>query len=274
MKAATSLPPGADRQQRGRGRCCRVFMLGVEIDTVRNTSFDAGPTSGAGATGGVGKLVTLASDPKQPCRFDKNVTLTASVTPALGTLTPSTCSPVTPGGANMTVFNAWANLTSHDQFTPGRLQVAAGQLLFNTADLTVPPDLVGQLGSHIHCTTCHAVNNLGNHPDANFFARIGTDSVQILQGLVANPGTSETARLQTMVDRVSNLPQYCLRPTSDPTPFSTAKCGTDSTDVFTTDPGRATVTGKIADVGKFKPPVLKNFSSAGAVLPQRRGDRR
>lgn len=237
-----------------------AFMLGVEIDTVLNTSFDAGRTSGAGATGGVGNLVTLASDPNQPCRFDANGNLTASVTPALGTLTPSTCSPVTPGGANMTVFNAWANLTSHDQFTPGRLQVAAGEAIFNNAQLTVPPDLVGQLGAGpIHCTTCHAVNNLGNHPDANFFVRIGTDSVQILQGLVDNPGTSTVGHLQTMLDRVAALPQYCLRPNSDPTPFTLSPCGNDAGDIMTTDPGRATVTGKIADVGKFKPPVLRNF---------------
>src|SRR5215472_13397956 len=240
-----------------------AFMLGVEIDTVNNTSFNAGDTSGAGATGGVGKLVELASDPNQPCRFDKNGMRTASVNPSLGPLTPSTCSPVTPGGANMTVFDAWANLTSLDQFAPGRMQVARGQAIFNNAQLTVPPDLVGQLGTlPIHCTTCHAVNNLGNHPDANFFVRIGTDSVQILQGLVASPGTSDPMRLQTMVDRVSNLPQYCLRSTSiDSTPFNTAACGTHSTDVFTTDPGRATVTGDIADVAKFKPPVLRNFIS-------------
>jgi cytochrome c peroxidase len=242
-----------------------AFMLGVENDTVLNTSFDAGRTSGAGATGGVANLVTLASDPNQPCRFDANGNFTASVTPALGTLTPSTCSPVTPGGANMTVFNAWANLTSHDQFTPGRLQVAAGEAIFNNAKLTVPPDLVDQLGAGpIHCTTCHAVNNLGNHPDANFLVRIGTDSVQIIQGLVDNPGTSTVGNLQSMLDRVAALPQYCLRPNSDTTPFTTAACGTHNPpsfpgDVMTTDPGRATVTGKIADVGKFKPPVLRNF---------------
>lgn len=93
------------------------------------------------------------------------------------------------------------------------MQVAAGEAIFNNAQLTVPPDLVGQLGAGtIHCTTCHAVNNLGNHPDANFLVRIGTDSVQIIQGLVDNPGTSTVVKLQSMLDRVAALPQYCLRP--------------------------------------------------------------
>jgi len=160
------------------------------------------------------------------------------------------------------VFDAWANLTSHDQFTPGRLQVARGQAVFNTAQLTVPPDLVGQLGAApIRCTTCHAQNNLGNHPDANFFVRIGTDSVTILDGLIANPNTSSVASLTDTRDRIAALPQYCLRPTSDPTPFGTAACGTHVTDLTTADPGRATVTGLFADVGKFKPPVLRNFIS-------------
>lgn len=239
-----------------------AFMLGVEIDTVSNTSFHAGNTFAGGATGGVQNLVELASSPKQPCRFDAIGNPTLSVTPPLGLLTGSKCTTVIPGGPNMTVFDAWATPPNNAN-SAGRLAVARGQAIFNTANLTVPPDLVGQLGSvPIHCTTCHAVNNLGNHPDANFFVRIGTDSVQILQDLAINhPSTSDPQRLQNMADRVSSLPQYCLRPTSDPT-----SC------VITTDPGRALVTGHIADVGKFKPPVLRNFISrapyfhAGAAI--------
>src|SRR2546421_6650363 len=36
-------------------------------------------------------------------------------------------------------------------------------------------------------------------------------------------------------------------------------CGTDATDVVTTDPGRALVTGHIADAGLFKPPILRDL---------------
>ena len=53
------------------------------------------------------------------------------------------------------------------------------------------------------------------------------------------------------------LPEYCLRPASS---TSTTPCGSDPGDVKTTDPGRALVTGNILDVGKFKPPILRNLT--------------
>src|SRR5262249_12764386 len=142
----------------------------------------------------------------------------------------------------------------------------------NTKILNVPDDLTEikkKFGGTINCVTCHAVNNIGNHPDANFFVRIGTDSVDILQGLVDNPSTSDVDSLKSLRDRMKMLPQYCLRPPSDPTPFTGlggVACGTDPVghpgDVRTTDPGRALVgKGLIADVGKFKPPVLRGFAA-------------
>ena len=40
----------------------------------------------------------------------------------------------------------------------------------------------------------------------------------------------------------------------------TSACGTDATDVVTTDPGRALVSGLIADAGLFKPPILRDLA--------------
>jgi hypothetical protein len=240
-----------------------AFMLGVSTSNIFNTSVNAGDESAAGAKGGLQNLLALASDPNQPCRFDASHNLTASLTPPLGQLTPPTCTPVILNNPHtMNLFDAWASLPSDNATDIGRLSVARGQALFNTKDLIVPPDLISQLGSqNIHCITCHATNNLGNNPDATFFTRIGTDSVAILTGLVASPSTSDPASLQDTLNRIAALPQYCLRPNTDSTPFSTAACGTHVTDVTTADPGRATVSGKIADVGRFKPPILRNFSS-------------
>jgi cytochrome c peroxidase len=62
------------------------------------------------------------------------------------------------------------------------------------------------------------------------------------------------------LEKVKTLPLYCLRPNSDPASFDVAHCGTRPGDIKTTDPGRAMVTGLIADVGKFKPPILRNLS--------------
>jgi len=109
---------------------------------------------------------------------------------------------------------------------------------------------------------------VGNNTSATFFARIGTDSLDVIQGLLDNPGNSSAetlADVQALKDRVSLLPLYCLRPTSDVTPFTTVACGTDPLnhpgDVRTTDPGRAMVSGLIGDVGEFKPPVLRGLPS-------------
>jgi cytochrome c peroxidase len=247
-----------------------TFMLQVYVDQGYNNA--PGSLSAAGATGGVLNLLALASDPAQPCRFDTFGVLTSSNTPNLGRLSPLSCTPVIPNNPNtMSVFDAWANLSNNNNNNAARAAVARGQAIFNTKKLNVPSDLQGQLGTDpIHCVTCHAVNNVGNHPDANFFVRIGTDSVDILNDLVANPSTSDLDSLKSLRDRMKTLPQYCLRPKSDPTPFTGVggvACGTDPIghpgDVKTTDPGRALVGPHftIADVGKFKPPVLRGFAA-------------
>ncbi len=77
--------------------------------------------------------------------------------------------------------------------------------------------------------------------------------------------------VQEMIDRINQLPLYCLRPTSDTMPGA---CGTHATDVQTTDPGRALVSGLIADANQplgpatngiaggsfFKPPILRDLA--------------
>src|SRR5262249_46638352 len=56
-----------------------TFMLQVYVDQGYNNA--PGSLSTAGATGGVFNLLSLASDPATPCRFDKNANLTSSITP-------------------------------------------------------------------------------------------------------------------------------------------------------------------------------------------------
>ena len=230
-----------------------AFMLGVYTDqgsdTVAGKDAEGNcllSTCGArlldadGALGGVDNLRALALGPSAPCT----------------SLLANPCTTNVPG---YSIFDAWSNLPSATGTNAGRASVARGQEVFNAANLTVPaggiPGLSASPGSVIHCTTCHATGNVGNNPDATFFVRIGTDSVQILTALAA-----QDARVRGLVDRVALLPEYCLRPTSDPTPFTTAACGTHPGDVKTTDPGRAMVSGHITDVGKFKPPILRGLT--------------
>lgn len=241
-----------------------AFMTGVFTDQIFDnpppTGAGAGSLSARGATGGVQNLLALSQDPARPCVFAVDPTTNQLVlTPFVAAVaTPNSCTSVILDNPNtMTLFDAWASLPNTTQ-NQGRLSVARGQEIFNTAVLHIPPDLQipGVTGNVAHCVTCHATNNLGNNPDPTFFVRIGTDSIQILKQLAdADP------LVKPVLNRVVNLPHYCLRPTSDPTPFSVAKCGTHFSDVLTTDPGRAMVTGLITDVGKFKPPVLRNLNA-------------
>ena len=138
-----------------------------------------------------------------------------------------------------TLFDAWAShRTSDEGAVDGRRAVARGQDLFNTKAITLsgvaglnnetfsngvtlPGSFTGT------CTTCHDTPNAGNH------------SVKA----PLNIGLTDESR------RTPDLPLYTLRRISD------------GTTVKTTDPGRAMKTGKWADVGKFKGPILRGLAA-------------
>lgn len=288
------LGPGTDP---AKNQAIANFMTGVFTDQVFDNR--AGSLSAHGATGGVHHLLALSSDPARPCTYAADFPSSAPVLTPFS----STCKRVDDNdphtfGADM--FDAWATLQDHHQAENDRegegrddhgrdsddfrASIARGQEIFNTAVLTQPPDLDGKLldvgsvangganadhpdripaGAPIHCVTCHATHNLGNNPNPNFIGRIGTDSVDILADLVATRSQQDPL-VQGILDNVKKLPLYCLRPSTDTTPFTGiggATCGTHAGDVKTTDPGRAMVTGLIADVGKFKPPILRDLSA-------------
>ncbi len=138
-----------------------------------------------------------------------------------------------------TMFNAWANLKNPapDQRTAGRRAIARGQAVFNTRPITLAgiPGLNGQTFSNGvtlpesfvgTCTTCHDSPNAGNH------------SVKA----PLNIGLTDPAI-------AAYLPVYILR-----------NVATQET-VETTDPGRAMVTGKWKDVGKFMGPVWRALAA-------------
>jgi hypothetical protein len=228
----------------------QVFDTAAGTDASGNCTFTgagqqcgAGLVSAEGARAGVSNLLNLALSPNVPC------TNFLETTPAAG---GTGCVPNTPG---YNLFNSWAKLPDTGT-NAGRRAVLRGQELFNTATLKVPPDLQAQLGTQIHCTTCHATRNIGNNPSATFFARVGTDSLSIIDGLISNPGNASSDTImdvQMLRDRVAQLPHYRL------TAMGTNPCGISTVD--TTDPGRAMVSGNICDVGKFKPPILRGLAA-------------
>jgi len=129
-----------------------------------------------------------------------------------------------------TIFNAWERTK-----VPERRAIAQGQQLFNTREFVIdnvpglngaPEDPVGT-PLRATCTLCHDTPNAGNHSIS----------------MPLNIGLTTVAR------RTPDLPLYTLR---NKATFET---------VQTTDPGRAMVTGKWADVSKFKGPILRALAA-------------
>lgn len=133
----------------------------------------------------------------------------------------------------MRLFDNWS--TSNVQFGPGaqaRAAIARGEALFNSMKIEISGvaglnDATGQPVIEGTCGTCHNAPNIGNH------------SV----GAPLNIGISDASR------RTPDMPLYTLRNNS-----------TGQT-VQTTDPGLALLTGKWADIGKFKGPILRGVAA-------------
>lgn len=129
------------------------------------------------------------------------------------------------------LYGAWGSL-GNSGANRYRQAIARGEALFNTMPITLDdvPGLTAMVGPDFvgTCTTCHNTPNAGNH-----------SVIAPLDIGVADP--EHAAK--------SNLPIYTLRNKA------TGEL------VQTTDPGRAMITGKWADVGKFKGPVLRGLAA-------------
>jgi len=132
-----------------------------------------------------------------------------------------------------TLFDAWlAPASSHSEEAVARAAAARGQEIFNTH----PIDIAGVSGLNDElgvasipgtCTTCHDSPNVGNHS-------------------VAAPLDIGVAAASV---RTADMPLYTLRN------LHTGEF------TQTTDPGRAMVTGKWKDIGRFKGPILRGLAA-------------
>ena len=154
---------------------------------------------------------------------------------------------ITVGASNVftavfTNFVAWAKLaSSHDEAededesqarTEARLAVARGEALFNSKRINITG--VAGLNDDLNvavlpgtCGTCHDTPNIGNH------------SVPA----PLNIGLADASR------RTPDMPLYTLK-----------NKATRQT-VQTTDPGRALVSGRWKDIGRFKGPILRGLAA-------------
>jgi cytochrome c peroxidase len=128
------------------------------------------------------------------------------------------------------LFNAWTNSRY-----ASRASIARGQALFNSKPITISGvaginDVAGLPASFSGtCGTCHDTPSAGNHS-------------------VSAPLNIGVADVTSPLD-VSYLPVFTL------------VNNTTHETVETTDPGRALITGKWADIGKLKGPILRGLAS-------------
>jgi len=115
-----------------------------------------------------------------------------------------------------------------------RASILRGQTLFNSRPINIDgvAGINDVLGKPLQgtCGTCHDTFNVGNHS-------------------VSAPLNIGVADLTNPLD-VSYLPVITLRQKANP-----------SNKISTTDPGRALITGKWADIGKVKGPILRGLAA-------------
>lgn len=130
--------------------------------------------------------------------------------------------------SSMRLFDAWGD----DRSRPDRQSIERGEQVFDRKPIAISGvgglnDALGMPVIAGTCTTCHNAPNIGNHTVS----------------LPLNLGISDATR------RTSDMPLYTLR-----------NIATGET-VRTTDPGLALRTGKWADIGKFKGPILRGLAA-------------
>ena len=142
------------------------------------------------------------------------------------------------------LYDAWTR--SSDE---ARRSVARGEEIFNTRPITIsgvgglnfaspfnPPLPASFQGT---CTTCHDTPNSGNH--------------SIVAPL--NIGLADESR------RTPDMPLYTLQEKCVLLADGTRVVGPSCPAQTVTDPGRALISGKFADIGKFKGPILRGLAA-------------
>ncbi|HET7841425.1 MAG TPA: hypothetical protein VFM21_07460, partial [Terriglobia bacterium] len=148
-----------------------------------------------------------------------------------------------------TLFASWQNLPSNNPYAPARESVERGEAIFNTAPLTIQNvkglnDALGLATITGTCSTCHDTPSVGDH-SLPLPLDIGISDVP----------TSKRDPLATALAELNSplTPVFALT-------CSTKLGAPSNLTVQTTDPGRALISGRCADIGKFKGPVLRGLA--------------
>jgi cytochrome c peroxidase len=160
----------------------------------------------------------------------------------------------------MTLFAAWANLPGDDDGegrNAARRAIAAGEQLFNSAPLQIanvrglndnaalgkPQSFVG------HCTSCHDTPDVGDH-SLPLPLDIGTAHAPG-SGMESDPAITAALAQLSMPD----LPVYLI--SGCPNPFAP----NEPESFYSSDPGKALITGQCSDFNRIKGPVLRGLAA-------------
>jgi hypothetical protein len=132
----------------------------------------------------------------------------------------------------MTLFANWQYVNGTTVEAESRAAIQRGEALFNSLPIAITGvkglnDKLNQPTIMGTCTSCHDSPNVGNHS----------------LPLPIDIGIASAAR------RTPDMPLY------------TFQCNSTGETIQVTDPGRALITGKCADIGKFKGPILRGLAA-------------
>src|SRR5271170_1443974 len=139
------------------------------------------------------------------------------------------------------LYSSWISLPGHGQEADRRESIARGDEVFNTTNINITGvaglnDALNQPVIAGFCGTCHDTPNVGDH-SVKAPLNIG----------VANAGADSPPALD-----ITGLPVFTIWCTSGPLAGQMFEV---------TDPGRALITGKCADIGKVKGPILRGLAA-------------
>ncbi len=159
---------------------------------------------------------------------------------------------------SMRLFDIWADAAHADggSRAQARADIAAGEVLFNTAPATItnvrglndnaalgrPTSFLGT------CTTCHDTPNVGNH-SVPLPLDIGTAHTPL-------PGFESDPLVAAGIEQLDepDLPVFLVN--GCPNPFNPGQ----PESFYTTDPGKALVSGLCSDLNRLKGPILRGLA--------------
>jgi cytochrome c peroxidase len=157
------------------------------------------------------------------------------------------------------LFAPWAAAPGKTAAATARREIAAGEEIFNTHPLLItgvrglndntalgdPPVIPGT------CTTCHDTPNVGDH----------SLPVPLDIGTAHDPASEADPQVAAGLAELGlpDVPIYEID--GCPDPFAGAGHASAPQPIFTTDPGKALLSGRCVDVDRIKGPILRGLAA-------------